>query len=136
MVDIKQPISIQGIPGVAIKADIPRIDTDLDYRVDNYTSRFIMSYQETADAFVFSVIKNFINERYDIEVSKEELAAAIELIRKRRACDKKYNVDILRDNIRASEMMTLLNNAYARGYSDCMVDYDLVRKEEPWLNEK
>lgn len=136
MVDIKQPISIQGIPGVAIKADIPRIDTDLDYGVDNYTSRFIMSYQETADAFVFSVIKNFINERYDIEVSKEELAAAIELIRKRRACDKKYNVDILRDNIRASEMMTLLNNAYARGYSDCMVDYDLVRKEEPWLNEK
>lgn len=130
MVDIKQPISIQGIPGVAIKADIPRIDTDLDYRVDNYTSRFIMSYQETADAFVFSVIKNFINERYDIEVSKEELAAAIELIRKRRACNKKYNVDILRDNIRASEMMTLLNNAYARGYSDCMVDYDLVRKEQ------
>lgn len=129
MVDIKQPISIQGIPGVAIKADIPRIDTDLDYRVDNYTSRFIMSYQETADAFVFSVIKNFINERYDIEVSKEELAAAIELIRKRRACDKKYNVDILRDNIRASEMMTLLNNAYTRGYSDCMTDYDLVRKE-------
>ena len=129
MVDIIQPISIQSIPGVAIKADIPRIDTDLDYRVDNYTSRFIMSYQETADTFVFSVIKIFINERYDIEVSKEELAAAIELIRKRRACNKKYNVDILRDNIRASEMMTLLNNAYARGYSDCMVDYDLVRKE-------
>lgn len=129
MVDIKQPISIQSIPGVAIKADIPRIDTDLDYRVDNYTSRFIMSYQETADTFVFSVIKNFINERYDIEVSKEELAAAIELIRKRRTCNKKYNVDILRDNIRASEMMMLLNNAYTRGYSDCMTDYDLVRKE-------
>lgn len=88
-----------------------------------------MSYQETADTFVFSVIKNFINERYDIEVSKEELAAAIELIRKRRACNKKYNVDILRDNIRASEMMMLLNNAYTRGYSDCMTDYDLVRKE-------
>ena len=33
------------------------------------------------------------------------------------------------DNIRASEMMMLLNNAYARGYSDCMTDYDLVRKE-------
>lgn len=131
MVDIKQPISIQSIPRVAIKADIPRVytDTDLDYRVNNYTSRFIMSYQETADAFVFSVIKNFINERYDIEVSKEELAAAIELIRKRRACNKKYNVDILRDNIRASEMMMLLNNAYTRGYSDCMTDYDLVRKE-------
>lgn len=129
MVDIKQPISIQSIPGVAIKADIPRIDTDLDYRVDNYTSRFIMSYQETADAFIFSIIKNFINERYDIEVSKEELAAAIELIRKQKAGNKKYNVDILRDNIRASEMMMLLNNAYARGYSDCMTDYDLVRKE-------
>ena len=129
MVDIKQPISIQGIPSAAIKADIPRIDTDLDYRVDNYTSRFIMSYQETEDAFIFSIIKNFINERYDIEVSKEELAAAIELIRKRRACNKKYNVDILRDNIRASEMMMLLNNAYTRGYSDCMTDYDLVRKE-------
>ena len=129
MVDIKQPISIQGIPGVAIKADIPRIDTDLVYRVDNYASGFIMSYQETVDAFIFSVIKNFANERYDIEVSKEELAAAIELIRKRRTCNKKYNVDILRDNIHASEMMMLLNNAYARGYSDCMVDYDLVRKE-------
>lgn len=127
--NIKQPISIQGIPGVAIKADIPRIDTDLDYRVDNYTSRFIMSYQETVDAFIFSVIKNFINEHYEIEVSKEELAAAIELIRKRRACNKKHNVDILRDNIRASEMMMLLNNAYTRGYSDCMTDYDLVRKE-------
>lgn len=134
--DIKQPISIQGIPSVEIKADIPHIDTDLVYRVDNYASGFIMSYKETADAFVFSVIKNIINERYDIEVSKEELTAAIELIRKRRACDKKYNFDILRDNIRASEMMTLLNNAYTRGYSDCMVDYDLVRKEEPWVNEK
>jgi hypothetical protein len=129
MVDIKQPISIQGIPSAAIQADWLRIDTGLGYSADDYTNRVIMSCEETEDTFVFSVIKNFINERYDIEVSKEELAAAIELIRKRRACNKKYNVDILRDNICASEMMTLLNNAYARGYSDCMVDYDLVRKE-------
>lgn len=124
MVDIKQPSSIQGIPSVLLKTD-----TGSCYSVDDYIGRVIMYYKETEDAFIFSVIKNFINERYDIEVSKEELAAAIELIRKRRACNKKYNVDILRDNIRASEMMTLLNNAYARGYSDCMVDYDLVRKE-------
>lgn len=129
MVDIKQPISIQGIPSAAIQADWLRIDTGLGYSADDYTNRVIMSCEETEDTFVFSVIKNFINERYDIKVSKEELAAAIELIRKRRACNKKYNVDILRDNICASEMMTLLNNAYARGYSDCMVDYDLVRKE-------
>lgn len=129
MVDIKQPISIQGIPSAAIQADWLRIDTGLGYSADDYTNRVIMSCEETEDTFVFSVIKNFINERYDIEVSKEELAAAIELIRKRRACNKKYNVDILRDNIRASEMMMLLNNAYTRGYSDCMVDYDLVRKE-------
>lgn len=129
MVDIKQPISIQGIPSVAIKADIQHIDTDLDYRVDNYTSRVIMSCEETGDAFIFSVINEFINEHHKIKVSKEELAAAVELIRKRRDGNKKYNVDILRDNIRASEMMMLLNNAYARGYSDCMVDYDLVRKE-------
>lgn len=129
MVDIKQPISIQGIPSAAIQADWLRIDTGLGYSADDYTNRVIMSCEETEDTFVFSVIKNFINERYDIEVSKEELAAAIELIRKRRACNKKYNVDILRDNICASEMMTLLNNAYARGYSDCMVDYNLVRKE-------
>lgn len=129
MVDIKQPIGIQGIPSAAIQADGLHIDTGLGYSADDYTNRVIMSCEETEDTFVFSVIKNFINERYDIEVSKEELAAAIELIRKRRACNKKYNVDILRDNICASEMMTLLNNAYARGYSDCMVDYDLVRKE-------
>lgn len=129
MVDIKQPISIQGIPSAAIQADWLRIDTGLGYSADDYTNRVIMSCEETEDTFVFSVIKNFINERYDIEVSKEELAAAIELIRKRRACNKKYNVDILRDNICASEMMMLLNNAYARGYSDCMTDYDLVRKE-------
>ncbi len=129
MVDIKQPISIQGIPSAAIQADWLRIDTGLGYSADDYTNRVIMSCEETEDTFVFSVIKNFINERYDIEVSKEELAAAIELIRKRRACNKKYNVDILRDNIRASEMMMLLNNAYTRGYSDCMTDYDLVRKE-------
>lgn len=81
MVDIKQPISIQGIPSAAIQADRLRIDTGLGYSADDYTSRVIMSCEETADAFVFSVIKNFIN------------------------------------------------NAYARGYSDCMVDYDLVRKE-------
>lgn len=129
MVDIKQPIGIQGIPSAAIQADGLRIDTGLGYSADDYTSRVIMSCEETEDAFIFSIIKNFINERYDIEVSKEELAAAIELIRKRRACNKKYNVDILRDNIRASEMMMLLNNAYTRGYSDCMTDYDLVRKE-------
>lgn len=127
--DIKQPISIHGIPSAAIKADILRIDTELGYSTDDCTNRVIMSCKETEDAFIFSVIKNFINERYDIEVSKEELTAAIELIRKRRACDKKYNFDILRDNIRASEMMMLLNNAYARGYSDCMTDYNLVRKE-------
>lgn len=129
MVDIKQPISIQGIPSAAIKTDGLRIDTDVDYRVDNHTSRVIMSVVETEDAFIFSVINEFIKEHRKIEVSKEELAAAVELIRKRKAADKKYNVDILRDNIRASEMMTLLNNAYTRGYSDCMVDYDLVRKE-------
>ena len=129
MVDIKQPISIQGIPSAAIQADGLRIDTGLGYNTDDYTSRVIMSCEETEDAFIFSIIKNFINERYDIEVSKEELAAAIELIRKQKAGNKKYNVDILRDNIRASEMMMLLNNAYARGYSDCMTDYNLVRKE-------
>lgn len=129
MVDIKQPINIQGIPSVAIKDDVLRIDTGLGYSVGDCTSRVIMSCEETGDAFIFSVINEFINEHHKIEVSKEELAAAIELIRKRRACDEKYNFDILRDNIRASEMMMLLNNAYARGYSDCMVDYDLVRKE-------
>jgi hypothetical protein len=129
MVDIKQPINIQGIPSVAIKDDVLRIDTGLGYSVGDCTSRVIMSCEETGDAFIFSVINEFINEHHKIEVSKEELAAAVELIRKRRACNKKYNVDILRDNIRASEMMMLLNNAYARGYSDCMVDYDLVRKE-------
>lgn len=84
MVDIKQPISIQGIPSAAIQADWLRIDTGLGYSADDYTNRVIMSCEETEDTFVFSVIKNFINERYDIEVSKEELAAAIELIRKRR----------------------------------------------------
>ena len=129
MVDIKQPISIQGIPSAAIQADWLRIDTGLGYSADDYTNRVIMSCEETEDTFIFSVIKNFIMLVYEIEVSKEELAAAIELIRKRRACNKKHNVDILRDNIRASEMMMLLNNAYTRGYSDCMTDYDLVRKE-------
>ncbi len=129
MVDIKQPISIQGIPSAAIKTDGLRIDTDLDYRVDNYTDRVIMSVVETEDAFIFSVINKFIKEHHKIEVSKEELAAAVELIRKRKAGNEKYNVDILRDNIRATEMMMQLNNAYGRGYSDCMVDYDLVRKE-------
>lgn len=129
MVDIKQPISIQGIPSAAIKTDGLRIDTGLGYSVGDCTSKVIMVCEETEDAFIFSVIKEFINEHHEIEVSKEELAAAVELIRKRKAADKKYNVDILRDNIRASEMMTLLNNAYTRGYSDCMVDYDLVRKE-------
>lgn len=126
MVDIKQPSSIQGIPSVLLKTDT---DTGSCYSVDDYIGRVIVSCEETVDAFIFSVIKNFINEHYEIEVSKEELAAAIELIRKRRACNKKHNVDILRDNIRASEMMMLLNNAYTRGYSDCMTDYDLVRKE-------
>ena len=130
MVDIKQPISIKGIPSVAIKTDRLHIDTGVGYSVDDCVSRAIMSFVETEDAFIFSVIKEFINEHHKIEVSKEELAAAVELIRKRRAANKKYNIDILRDNIRASEMMMLLNNAYDRGYSDCMTDYDLVRKEQ------
>lgn len=129
MVDIKQPISIQGIPSAAIKTDRLRIDTGLGYSADDCTSRVIMYCEETGDAFIFSVIKEFIKEHHKIEVSKEELAAAVELIRKRKAGNEKYNIDILRDNIRASEMMMLLNNAYDRGYSDCMVDYDLVRKE-------
>ena len=129
MVDIKQPISIQGIPSVAIKTDRLHIDTGVGYSADDYVSRAIMSFVETEDAFIFSVINEFIKEHHEIEVSKEELAAAVELIRKRRAANKKYNIDILCDNIRASEMMMLLNNAYDRGYSDCMVDYDLVRKE-------
>lgn len=111
MVDIKQPSSIQGIPSVLLKTDT---DKGSCYSVDDYIGRVIVSCEETVDAFIFSVIKNFINEHYEIEVSKEELAAAIELIRKRRACNKKHNVDILRDNIRASEMMMLLNNAYTR----------------------
>lgn len=129
MVDIKQPISIQGIPSATIKTDVLRIDTGVGYSVCDCTSRAIMSFVETEDAFIFSVIKEFINEHHKIEVSKEELAAAVELIRKRKTANKKYNIDIFRDNIRASEMMMLLNNAYDRGYSDCMVDYDLVRKE-------
>lgn len=129
MVDIKQPISIQGIPSAAIKTDGLRIDTGLGYGADDCISRVIMSCEETGDAFIFSVINEFINEHHEIKVSKEELVAAVELIRKRKAGNEKYNVDILHDNIRASEMMMQLNNAYGRGYSDCMVDYDLVRKE-------
>lgn len=74
MVDIKQPSSIQGIPSVLLKAD-----TGSCYSVDDYVGRVIMSCEETEDAFIFLIIKNFINERYDMEVSKEELTAAIEL---------------------------------------------------------
>ena len=66
MVDIKQPISIQGIPSAAIQADGLRIDTGLGYSADDYTSRVIMSCEETEDTFVFSVIKNFINEHRGI----------------------------------------------------------------------
>ena len=107
MIDIKQPISINGIAVAKFKADIFDIDAI-------YICSGRKHFDEPDDDFVAYVVNDFINKFYDQAVFKEEVTAAIKSIREQKV-----------GNISVAEMILLLNYTYSMGYSDCMTDYDL-----------
>lgn len=107
MIDIKQPISINGIAVAKFKDDVFDIDA-------NYICSGRNHFDEPDDDFIGYVVNDFINKFYDQAVFKEEVTAAIESIREQKV-----------GNISVAEMIALLNYTYSMGYSDCMTDYDL-----------
>lgn len=53
----------------------------------NLASEFVMRCEETKDQFIFQTIQNWASNNYQIEIEKQELIAAIQLIRKSRGED-------------------------------------------------
>lgn len=76
--------------------------------VDYYgslASEFVMRCEETKDQFIFQTIRNWASNNYQIEIDKDELIAAIQLIRKSRGADIPF-------------MNPAMKIAYMAGYDD------------------
>ena len=71
----------------------------------NLASEFVMRCEETKDQFIFQTIRNWASNNYQIEIDKDELIAAIQLIRKSRGADIPF-------------MNPAMKIAYMAGYDD------------------
>lgn len=126
MADLKTPLHIN-MPEkkiVEYDRDIKLFDSD-DY-IDQYYRKLQMQCMETEESFIFSTIDPFVKSLTDMEISKEELIAAVELIRMRKEAVNRYDFDILSDRIRGAVMLQQLHRVYNTGFFD---GYDKAREE-------
>lgn len=83
--------------------------------------------EETEKEFIFSNVKPFVDAASSIEISKDELFEAIQLVEKRNYALKKYGVDIFAvDNTNMAAIMYSLDSAYDLGVDD---GYKKARQE-------
>lgn len=126
MVDLKTPLHINMPEKKTVDYDKSIKMFDQDDGVDHYYRKILGQCKETEEAFIFETIDPFIKSVTDVEISKEELVAAIELVRFRKETKEKYNIDIISDRINATAMVWQLNESYDRGFDD---GYNKAREE-------
>lgn len=76
--------------------------------------KIMMGVQETQEAFIFNTISPFVQGISSMEISKEELADAVMLLR---IC-KEYGFDIHERYHNVKQDAKALNEYYVRGYND------------------
>lgn len=92
--------------------------TEFDRRFEdiyqNTVNKAVMEVQETQDAFIFSTLREFAANNYNIVVEKQEIVRAIQLIR----MSKEYGPSIDKRWATATAQSEALSREYMRGYQD------------------
>ncbi len=88
------------------------IEKDIFKTVDN----MVMQVKEIQDEFIFSTLSKYTMDNFNTVVEKEELVHAIHLIR---MC-KEHVPGIYERWITATQQTAYLNDAYRRGFHDCV----------------
>lgn len=94
-----------------------KLDND-PFNPNEWCQKIIREVNETEEAFIFSTIKPFVDSITTMEISKEELARAISLIRLQREALTRYGSMLSNDWDTAIRQMAELNSAYIRGLQD------------------
>lgn len=108
---------------------------DMDH-INNMASQMRMEVQETVDRFIFNTIDPFIKNITTMEISKEELVRAIQLIRMQRESIEKYGVQISNEWDTATAQSMALAESYKRGYADGKKEtYDYIQAQWELFSE-
>lgn len=83
----------------------------------NLVDEVVMKCEETTDQFIFQVIHNWTLNSYRIEIDKQELIDAIQLIRKSRGADIIFKDPKIR-------------LGYMAGYDDGKIDAEREREKQ------
>lgn len=97
-------------PAIMAPSDLHPCTTVID--------KIMMGVQETQEAFIFNTISPFIQGVSSMEVSKEELVMAVELLR---AC-KEHGFDICNKCATAVQKTKMMSDSYERGFRDGVRD--------------
>lgn len=127
MADLKTPLHIN-------MPEKKTVDYDGDVKMFNQDdisdmtiNQILMQYKETEEAFIFSIIKPFVDSISEIEISKEELVEAVLLNRLKKEVNKKYGYYILSNDLTtATAQMQYFNDGYQKGYD---AGYNRAREE-------
>lgn len=83
----------------------------------NFAEKLRMNMNETVDKFIFTQIQPFVDSVSTMEISKEDLVLAVELIQRKRSAKNKFGTDtLISENINAAAAYWELDRAYKRGY--------------------
>lgn len=108
--NLKKPATVNMPKTNYTSGDMFSIDQD-------FAEKFCMSMNETVDKFIFTQIQPFIDSVSTMEISKEDLVLAVELIQMKRSAKNKFDTDtLISENINAAAAYWELDQAYKRGY--------------------
>lgn len=91
-----------------------KLDPD-PFNPNEWAQKIIKEVNETEEAFIFTTIKPFVDSVTTMEISKEELVRAVQLVRLQKEASEKFGVSISNDWNTATSQMRDLNEAYMRG---------------------
>lgn len=88
--------------------------------VQTISAKVTMEFTETEDAFIFDTINPFLKHHSHMEISKQELIEAIQIIRLRKEAREKHGTYFSEycDLTSAKATVFELDNAYKRGVQD------------------
>lgn len=108
--NLKKPATVNMPKTNDTSGDMFSIDQD-------FAEKFRMSMNETADKFIFTQIQPFVDSVSTMEISKEDLVLAVELIQRKRSAKNKFGTDtLISENINDAAAYWELDQAYKRGY--------------------
>ncbi len=108
--NLKKPAVINMPKTNYTSGDMFSIDQD-------FAEKLRMNMNETVDKFIFTQIQPFVDSVSTMEISKEDLVLAVELIQRKRSAKNKFSTDtLISENINAAAAYWELDRAYKRGY--------------------